>query len=290
MRGLLGKTGRLFLTYGLLAAFFLTAGCACRLNMDAKETRSPEKAAWQDSPNLAGLFYSLRAQFGLEGTFVLYDRGENMLIGYNRARANTRYQPASTFKILNALIAFETGVVKDQNEILPYDGSPRPVKAWEKDMSITEAMAVSNVPLFQGIARGIGLTRMQKYVSKVGYGNAEIGAKVDDFWLKGPLGVSALEQIRFLDELTRGELPFSTRSVELLREIMPREEGRQSSLIFYKTGRTTNTQPGIGWVVGWVRMYGRDYPFALNLDINKDENAELRMIMLRQALQELGMY
>ena len=157
-------------------------------------------------------------------------------------------------------------------------------------MSITEAMAVSNVPLFQGIARGIGLTRMQKYVSKVGYGNAEIGAKVDDFWLKGPLGVSALEQIRFLDELTRGELPFSTRSVELLREIMPREEGRQPSLIFYKTGRTTNTQPGIGWVVGWVRMYGRDYPFALNLDINKDENAELRMIMLRQALQELGMY
>ena len=290
MESFLWKSWRHFLTCVLLAAFFLTVGCACRLNMGAKGTPAPKNAVWQESSSLDELFYNLRAQFGLEGTFVLYDREQNLLIGYNQARATTRYQPASTFKILNALIAFETGVVKDTREILPYGGGPQPVKAWEKDMTIAEGMAVSNVPLFQGIARRIGLARMQKYVSKADYGNAEIGAVVDNFWLKGPLAVSALEQIRFIDELNRDQLPFSARSMELLREIMPREEGRQPSLIFYKTGQTGNTQPGIGWVVGWVRMHGRDYPFALNLDIRKTEDAELRLVVLHLALQTLGMY
>ena len=181
-------------------------------------------------------------------------------------------------------------MVRDQNEILPFGGGPQPVKAWEKDMTIAEGMAVSNVPLFQGVARRIGLARMQNYVSEAGYGNAEIGRMVDNFWLEGPLAVSALEQIRFIDELNRSQLPFSARSVELLRAIMPREESRLPSLVFYKTGRTSNTQPGIGWVVGWVRMDGRDYPFAFNLDINTDEDAELRMVVLHQALKELGMY
>ena len=290
MNALPWKPGQNFLTYALLAVFLLTAGCACRLNMGSKGIPLPENTVWRENPDLTALFHDLRAQSGVEGTFVLYDREENALIGYNQTRAATRYQPASTFKILNALIAFETGVVTDTREILPYGGGPQPVKAWERDMTIKEGLAVSNVSLFQGIARRIGLVRMQKYVSLVGYGNAEIGKVVDNFWLKGPLAVSALEQIRFIDELNRAALPFSARSMELLCEIMPREEGRASSLIFYKTGRTNNTQPGIGWVVGWVRLHDHNYPFALNLDIHKDADAELRLLVLHQALQALGMY
>ena len=292
MKDLLRKTGRNFLVCAMLAAFLLAAGCACRLNMGAKGISSslPKDATWQESPRLTELFHGLRAQFGLEGVFVLYDREKNVLIGYNEARANTRYQPASTFKILNALIAFETGVVKDQNMVLPYGGGSQPVPAWEKDMTIQEAMAVSNVPLFQGIARRIGLERMREYVRKAHYGNAEIGQVVDNFWLKGPLAISALEQISFIDKLNRGDLPFSARSMELVRIIMPREENRLPGVVFYKTGRATSTQPGIGWVVGWVRYDGRDYPFAFNMDINKAEDADMRLPLTWQALQALGLF
>ena len=289
MKDLLLKAGRNLLVCTMLTAFLLTTGCACRLNMGAKGTSSPlpENATWRESPNLEGLFQGLRAQLGLEGAFVLYDREKNEMIGYNEARANTRYQPASTFKILNALIAFETGVVKNQNTVLPYGGGPQPIPAWEKDMTIQEAMAVSNVPLFQGIARRIGLERMRKYVRQVDYGNAEIGQVVDNFWLKGPLAISALEQISFIDKLNRSDLPFSARSMALVREIMPREENRLPSVVFYKTGWAINTQPGIGWVVGWVRYDGKDYPFALNLDINKLEDADMRLTVTWLALQEL---
>ena len=184
MKNLLVKAGRHLLTCTVLTAFlFAAAGCAGHLGMDAEGVSSPlpKNVVWRESPNLAELFQVLRAQLGLEGTFVLYDRERNELIGYNQTRANTRYQPASTFKILNALIAFETGVVKNQNTVLPYGGGPQPVPAWERDMTIQEAMAVSNVPLFQGIARRIGLERMREYVRETDYGNAEIGQAVDDF-------------------------------------------------------------------------------------------------------------
>ena len=80
MSALPWKTGRNFLTYALLAIFLLTMGCACGLNMGAKATPLPENAVWRESPTLDGLFYDLRAQFGVEGTFVLYDREENALI------------------------------------------------------------------------------------------------------------------------------------------------------------------------------------------------------------------
>lgn len=290
MKGLLLKTGRDFLVCVILAAFLLVAaGCAGRLSAGAEGVSSPlpENVVWRESPNLAELFQVLRAQLGLEGTFVLYDRERNELIGYNQTRANTRYQPASTFKILNALIAFETGVVKNQNTVLPYDGSPQPVAAWEQDMTIQEAMAASNVPMFQGIARRIGLERMRKYVREADYGNVEIGQVVDNFWLKGPLAISALEQVSFIDKLNRSDLPFSARSMGLVRIIMPRQENRLPSVVFYKTGWAANTQPGIGWVVGWVRYDGRDYPFALNLDINKAEDADMRLTVTWRALQEL---
>lgn len=266
----------------LLLLMILAAGCA----PTSPQTASwPDTAIWQDEPRLADLF----AEAGVNGVFVLYDREKNILHGCNAARAATRYQPASTFKMLNALIAFETGTVSDADEILPYGGGTQPIKAWERDMTIKEAMAVSNVPLFQGIARRIGLERMRGYVRKAAYGNAEIGNEVDIFWLKGPLAISALEQIRFIDALNRDALPFSRRSLELLRAIMPQKNGpTQASVYFYKTGLTSAARPGIGWVVGWARKNGRDYPFALNLDITKDTDADLRLPLAREALRTLG--
>ena len=276
------------LAAGALLGLFLLlfTGCAGGPNAN-RPAAGPENAAWREEPALSAMFDAA----GVTGVFVLYDQERKIIRGCNFARAATRYQPASTFKILNSLIAFESGVAKDTREILPYGGGPQPVKAWEQDMTLKDAMAVSNVPLYQGLARRIGLERMNDYVRKARYGNAEIGATVDIFWLKGPLAISALEQLRFISDLTEGRLPFSERSLGLVREIMPRETGPgQGSVVFFKTGRAINARPGIGWVVGWVRLAGREYPFALNMDIHTDADADLRLPLARQALRILGLY
>jgi beta-lactamase class D len=115
------------------------------------------------------------AENGVAGTFVLYDVATDHLTLINAKRAERRFVPASTFKIANTIIALETGVVKDENEIIPYGGQPQPFKTWEKDMSMREAIALSAVPIYQELARRIGLERYREWLPRLDFGNRQTG-------------------------------------------------------------------------------------------------------------------
>src|SRR5690606_38824824 len=112
------------------------------------------------------------------------------------------------FKIPNTLIGLSVGAVSSVDEVLPYGGKPQPFKAWERDMSLRDAISASNVAIYRELARRIGLERMRDHVARIDYGSAEIGTKVDDFWLSGPLKISAVEQTLFLASLADSALPF----------------------------------------------------------------------------------
>ena len=73
-------------------------------------------AAWEESPKVAELFKTTE----VNGTFVLYDVTANSYTGHDRARAEKRYVPASTFKIPNSLIGLSVGAVKNIDEVIPY--------------------------------------------------------------------------------------------------------------------------------------------------------------------------
>jgi beta-lactamase class D len=62
-----------------------------------------------------------------EAIAILLDVAGDKLVVVNRARAEKRTVPASTFKVVNSLIALETGAVRDENEILPYGGKKEPI-------------------------------------------------------------------------------------------------------------------------------------------------------------------
>jgi len=165
---------------------------------------SAQAAEWQTVPAITALFASAQ----MDGTFVVYDPDAQRLRGHNQVRAETRFVPASTFKIANSLIGLSVGAVSSVDEVIPYTGDAEPfIKAWARDMGLRDAIALSNVPIYQALARRIGLSRMQEYVTQLGYGNADIGTQVDQFWLQGPLKISAVEQTQFLYRLTQGALP-----------------------------------------------------------------------------------
>lgn len=242
------------------------------------------EGSWQERPEVSALFESA----GVAGTFVLYDRESGRMTGHDRARAETRFLPASTFKIPNSVIGLSVGAVADVDEPLPYGGGPQMVKAWEKDMGLREAIKVSNVPVYQELARRIGPERMRAEIRRMGYGNGEIGSQVDLFWLEGPLKISAVEQVLFLSRLAGGELPQSREAQARVREILLVESGPGWSL-YAKTGAAMRVQPGIGWWVGWVEKGGRIYPFALNMDLNDfDADGPKRMTLARAALKASG--
>lgn len=70
---------------------------------------------WAESPALGKLF----GEAGVRGTLVVYDVAAERFIGFDRTRAEARFVPASTFKVVNSLIGLASGAVKSVDEALP---------------------------------------------------------------------------------------------------------------------------------------------------------------------------
>ena len=224
---------------------------------------------------------------GVRGTFALLDvkRGRTTVV--DRRRAEQRLIPASTFKIPHSLIALETRVIEDEHEVIPYGGQPQPFPQWEQDMDLRDAVQASSVPVFQTLARRIGVERERRWVNRLHYGDRQVGTVVDRFWLDGPLEISAVEQTRFLSRLARRELPFAKRHQLTVRDILKVEE-KDGYALFAKTGWGMSTEPGIGWWVGWVERGDDLYAFALNIDVVTDADTAKRVPVARTLLQALG--
>jgi beta-lactamase class D len=220
------------------------------------------------------------------GTFVLYDVETNSFTGYNKKRAETRFSPASTYKIPNTLIGLTVGAVNSVDVTFSYDGKPQPVASWEKDMSLREAIKISCVPVYQQLARKIGLEKMRTELARLDYGNNETGASVDSFWLEGPLAISPVEQTRFLARLAQGTLALPETAQAQVREIVFMEQGATWSLVA-KTGTVARCSPNIGWWVGWVEKEGKIYVFALNIELPQGNDAPDRVSIGKQCLTAL---
>ena len=244
-----------------------------------------QAAEWRDSAEVKALFEEAKVQ----GTFVLYDVGREQWIGHDRARAEQRFVPASTFKIPHTLIGLETGAVASVDEVLPAGPGPKRFPEWARDMSLREAIQVSAVPIYQSLARRIGLERMREQLVRLDYGNHEVGSRVDAFWLEGPLAISALEQVRFLARLATGRLPAPEALQAVAREVI-RLESRDGRTLYGKTGWENVPEPGIGWWVGWVESDAGVFPFALNMAMRSDADAPLRVELGKASLRALGVW
>jgi beta-lactamase class D len=269
------------------APTFLTRRATLGLSVGAIATmacgRDPSAAGATGRTDLEAVF----VENGVAGTFALYDVDHLTLI--NAERAQTRLVPASTFKIANTIIALETGVVKDENEIIPYGGRPQPFKTWEKDMSMREAIALSAVPIYQELARRIGLERYREWLARLDFGNRQTGTTVDTFWLDGPLEISAVEEARFAARLAQQKLDASIRSQSIARDII-RLESRDGKVLYGKTGWRFSSTPNLGWWTGWVEHNGRISAFSLNIDMPAATDAPKRVAIGKAMLAKLGVF
>lgn len=213
----------------------------------------------------------LEAYFqGFTGAFVLYDQARDRYIRYNPQRCGQGFLPASTFKIPNSLIGLETGVIPDENFIIPWDGTRYYVDSWNQDHSMKTAIQNSVVWYYVELARRVGDEKMQQYLDAIPYGNRDISTSAGPFWLEGDLRISADEQVTFLRRLTAGDLPFSERSIRIVKELIVLEE-TDTYRLSGKTGYTVKDGVSIGWFVGYVEKQGAVYYFALNIEDTADQ-------------------
>ncbi|MFY0571521.1 penicillin-binding transpeptidase domain-containing protein [Archangium lansingense] len=210
------------------------------------------------------------------GCFVLLDLKTGELKRNDAEQCAKRVSPASTFKVPHALIALETGVVKDPTAVRKWDGQKRRIADWNRAHSLESAIRYSVVWFFQGTAKEIGRERMKDWLHRFGYGNEDISGELTGFWLGNPLRISAEEQVRFLAKLYRNELPVSERTREQVKRMLvytpetvtertKRMAGPWPSgaVVSGKTGSTNTKEDGdVSWLVGHVRSPRGEYVFA----------------------------
>lgn len=223
----------------------------------------------------------------IHGCFLLYDKNADHYYEWNAPRIDSSFLPASTFKVFNSLVALEEQAVVDENEIFPWDSIPKRVASWNRDHNLRSSMEFSTVWFYQEVARRVGEERMLYWMDTVGYGNQDISGGIDMFWLNGGLRITARQQVAFLQRLYHNDLPFSQRSMDIVKDIMIREKG--DDFVFrYKTGWADSPDPDTGWLVGWMERQGNVWFFAMNIDIQKDEDAAARLAISKAVFEELA--
>ncbi|MDG1996796.1 MAG: penicillin-binding transpeptidase domain-containing protein, partial [Emcibacteraceae bacterium] len=100
--------------------------------------------------------------------------------------------------------------------------------------------------------------------------------------------ISAIEQVKFISKLIKGELPVAAKHQKAVREILQLEQ-TSCSILYVKSGWTTAPDPDIGWWVGWIKRDGKDYAFALNIDTHNMDDVAKRETLTRAILNSLNL-
>lgn len=254
---------------------------ACQSFSQQKQQIMTQKSEQQQ---IASLFQNAQTS----GVLVIYDGKKIQKYGNDTSRAEHRYIPASTFKMLNALIGIQHHKTTP-NEIFKWDGRKRAFSSWEKDLTLAEAMQASAVPVYQELARRIGLELMTQEIKRVGYGNNNVGTQVDNFWLVGPLKITPVEEVRFAYALAKQKLPFDQSTQQQVKGMLLLDEV-QGAKIYAKSGWGMDVSPQVGWWTGWIEQAnGKITAFSLNMEMSQPEHAEARKAIVYQALQQLDL-
>ncbi len=226
---------------------------------------------------------SIRSDFGnyfkncrVEGSIVVYDNSQKKWIVSDTVGIKMETLPASSFKVINLLIALETGVIKDENEMVKWVGKTDTVKYGYRpeiyrDMTVKEAFEVSAGWVFIELARKIGKEKYRQYLKQCQYGNLNIDHAEDDFWNFGSFGISPKNQVEFLRKLYNGELPFSARNAAILKKVMITEQ-TDAYTLSTKTGWTRANNINTGWWIGVIETKTGVYFFATRLLQDRKKN------------------
>lgn len=265
--------------HGFICTIILLIILLTGLAIKAQEASTPDPSSWD----------TIFSKHQVEGTFVLFSTARDENYTWNKERAGTRYLPASTFKIPNTLFGFQTGAIKNADEVFDWNGTDYGYDAWNRDLSIREAFRLSAVWVYQEVARRVGREAMDSLLLICRYGNMKTGPVIDRFWLEGDVAISAKEQIEFLKRLWNRELPFEKKYQLTVTEIMLAETSGNRNL-YAKTGWAARIQNQIGWYVGFVETPGDIWIFAMNIDIKKPEDIDARISISRQILNKEGIF
>jgi beta-lactamase class D len=260
-----------------------------------KKTEENKTGANRNSIIVKNDFQKYFDSCAVEGAVVIYDNNKQTWIVSDTVGSKQETLPASTFKIINLLIALETNTIKDEHEVVKWVGSIDTVKYGYRpeiyhDMAVEEAFQVSAGWVFIELAKKIGRENYQKYLSLCNYGNGNLSQQDADFWNFGSFAISPQNQVEFIKKLYLGQLPFSKRNIDIVKRVM-RVEETEAYTISAKTGWTRENNTNTGWWVGFVETKTNVYFFATRLlqdrALNRDDFGACRKTCTKNIFRDL---
>ncbi len=210
-----------------------------------------------------------------DGCFVLFDlKSQKKIEDFGGARCLERQPACSTFKVPLALMAFDSGVLKDETQSLKWDKTKQFLPAWEKDHDAASWMKNSVVWFSQRLTKQMGEKKVQEYLNNFDYGTKDISGGLTTAWLtsnasektviNSTMRISADEQIKFLTKLygIPSELKVTANASDLTKKITFLEESPGKWLLSGKTGSGSvgsGKNQRLGWFIFKVEKGPEQY-------------------------------
>lgn len=208
----------------------------------------------------------LAKEFGsYDGSFVLYDTAGDTWQIYQKDHALTRTAPASTYKIYSALLGLETGAITPEQSAIRWNGQAYRYSSWNADQNLASAMKNSVNWYFQALDTNAGISRIKRYIRKLGYGNQMVSSDPCTYWADGVLKISPVEQVELLQKLYDNSFNFAPEHIKAVKQAI-QLESYGSSTLYGKTGTVQYQGNNVsGWLVGFVEKDSSTCFFATNI-------------------------
>lgn len=211
-------------------------------------------------------YLDLETEFnGYQGSFVLYDDNTSTWSIYDKKNALKRVTPNSTYKIYDALLGLESGIISPEQSTFVWNGEDYPFDVWESDQNLTSAMQDSVNWYFQNIDAIAGIDNVKAFLQEIGYGNQNLGDNLDLYWTDFSLKISPLEQVELLKKFYQNDFDFSEQNINAVKESILLSSTANASLSGKTgTGRVDGKDVN-GWFIGYIEKSGHVYYFATNI-------------------------
>ena len=205
-----------------------------------------------------------------EGSFVLYDLGNDAWSIHDIEHATLRVAPDSTYKIYDALFGLEEGVITPEDSFIAWNGENYPFEAWNADQTLQSAMASSVNWYFQSVDEQLGTTSVYDYIKEIGYGNKNMSGDFSTYWMESSLKISPIEQVELLTQLQNNNFGFAPENINAVKDSICLSSS-DAGTFYGKTGTgRVDGQDVNGWFIGYIETADNTYFFATNIGADSD--------------------